>query len=170
MPRDAGHGSVEPLFRVIEYDYVWLCHRSVLNITLTAGGVPRRRRMEADRMAAPAVPNVRRYRPAGLHDAAESEARRFAREPRARARAKTDRGHPRSRPDVARSGTGGASRQGGGDSAASRGADGPDMDASFRRASRRMRETGKDARNQSQRRASSRSVSRASARRLSSSR
>ena len=108
MPRDAGHGSVEPLFRVIEYDYVWLCHRSVLNITLAAGGVPRRRRMEADRMAAPAVPNVRRYRPAGLHDAAESEARRFAREPQARARAKTDRGHPRSRPDVARSGTGGA--------------------------------------------------------------
>ena len=98
MPRDAGHGSVEPLFRVIEYDYVWLCHRSVLKITLTAGGVPRRRRMETDRMAAPAVPNVRRYRPAGLHDAAESEARRFAREPRARARAKTDRGHPRSRP------------------------------------------------------------------------
>ena len=163
MPRDAGHGSVEPLFRVIEYDYVWLGHRSVLKITLTAGGVPRRRRMEADRMAAPAVPNVRRYRPAGLHDAAESEARRFAREPRARARAKTDRGHPRSRPDVARSGTGG-------DSAASRGADGPDMDASFRRASRRMRETGKDARNRPQRRASSRSVSRASARRLSSSR
>ena len=108
MPRDAGHGSVEPLFRVMEYDYVWLCHRSVLKITLTAGGVPRRRRMEADRMAAPAVPNVRRYRPAGLHDAAESEARRFAREPQARARAKTDRGHPRSRPDVARSGTGGA--------------------------------------------------------------
>ncbi len=98
MPRDAGHGSVEPLFRVIEYDYVWLCHRSVLKITLAAGGVPRRRRMETDRMAAPAVPNVRRYRPAGLHDAAESEARRFAREPRARARAKTDRGHPRSRP------------------------------------------------------------------------
>ena len=98
MPRDAGHGSVEPLFRVIEYDYVWLCHRSVLNITLAAGGVPRRRRMEADRMAAPAVPNVRRYRPAGLHDAPESEARRFASEPRARARAKTERGHPRSRP------------------------------------------------------------------------
>lgn len=169
MPRDAGHGSVEPLFRVIEYDYVWLCHRSVLKITLTAGGAGVAS-LEADRMAAPAVPNVRRYRPAGLHDAAESEARRFAREPRARARAETDRGHPRSRPDVARSGTGGASRQGGGDSAASRGADGPDMDASFRRASRRMRETGKDARNQSQRRASSRSVSRASARRLSSSR
>ena len=103
MPRDAGHGSVEPLFRVIEYDYVWLCHRSVLKITLTAGGASVAS-LEADRMAAPAVPNVRRYRPAGLHDAAESEARRFAREPRARARAKTDRGHPRSRPDVARSG------------------------------------------------------------------